>query len=351
MSVLVEQSTVVRATIPFTAGMLAAANSAGMLAPGAGSGNNAATNNSGRPSSNAAQPGQASQPAAPNAPSPSTQATGAGIQQVPMNGRFGQAQIHVGAGGGMIPLNIGPGGQMPFQFLPPSGQGQHINFGGGGGFMLPDLSGILGPNVAAGVMNAAASAAAAGFNQARSAAGGSGTGTQAVSSSSATSTTNSRTSPAGATGSSSSGNSTISAGGSSNSDNLPQSLRNEFTRPPFDILLACHSHHGGRGQAGNRPSNFRQFVNVQDTVLEQSENRYRSPSEGFLLTFTDVLQQSNVLTLLQPILSDIITNYLMRGRDAKNSDHVRSCAKSLAKQVNPFLETFVVRTRQQNLFI
>lgn len=105
---------------------------------------------------------------------------------------------------------------------------------------------------------------------------------------------------------------------------------------PFDVLVPCNSHHGWRTNPGPRPPMFTQHVDVQ---------RVQEPSlqgQGFLSTLINVLLQSNILSTLQPMANDIIVNYLMRGRDAKNKEHVKSCAKKLNRNIVPFFETFSV---------
>jgi hypothetical protein len=110
-------------------------------------------------------------------------------------------------------------------------------------------------------------------------------------------------------------------------------------RGAFDVLLACNSHHSGRDPSiSPRPANFKQFIKVEE---QQSVNN-STITEDLLTNFIELLLQSDVLPLMQPMFRDVIVNYLMRGRDAKNKEHVRSCATKLAKKISPYLERFTV---------
>lgn len=130
---------------------------------------------------------------------------------------------------------------------------------------------------------------------------------------------------------------------------LQNLLRNELGRPQFDPLLPCHTHHShGRGRSNinnrSRPAEFRRFVNVDDaSSVASAQNRGHAEGETVEILI-DLVRNSRLIDLLQPVLKDIVLNYLMRGRDPKNPAHVKTCAKGLVKKLLPFLEQFSVST-------
>lgn len=151
-------------------------------------------------------------------------------------------------------------------------------------------------------------------------------------------------------GSGATGQGNTGGGGNNSLQNL---LRNELSRPQFDPLLPCHTYHshgrgGGRSSSNNistraRPAEFRRFVNVDDAAsMEAAQNRGSAEGETVEILI-DLLRNSRIIDLLQPVLKDVVLNYLMRGRDPKNPAHVKTCAKGLVKKLLPFLEQFSVR--------
>lgn len=104
---------------------------------------------------------------------------------------------------------------------------------------------------------------------------------------------------------------------------------------PFDVLLPCSSVHGVRSQPSSRPLNFTQHVDIESVGR-------RSPDDSFLHNLFDVFLQSDILSLMRHAAHDVITNHLMRGRNPRNKDHLKTAAQKLAKTIVPFLMKFVV---------
>jgi len=309
-SVLVEQSSVIRATIPMAvpASMLSANPN---TIPTPNSSSSGPTPPPGQPESNLGGLGG----------HPPSNFVGAGQPQMNF-GMGGQPQVNFGSPG-QHQINFGGLGQPQMSF---TGTTQ-------GGLGIPDLSALLGPALAGGMMN---------FIQVNVPQSGRPASTNTANAN------NIPSSPSATPGAASASvpgrpqpatNNNSLPGNPIETNNLPQQLRNELSRPPFDILLSCNSHHGCRNQSNNRPANLHQFVNVGES---SSSRVNHGSSEDFILNCADLIRQSNLLNVLQPMFHDVIVNYLMRGRDAKNSDHIRSCGRSLAKKVSPFFESFTV---------
>jgi len=320
-SVLVEQSTVLRATIPFPPAGLAAAVAAANqqqqqqqqqssatanATPGGNSGNTTQQANqtsqqqsqSGQP--RAAQPQQQQQPQFPMFP-------GLGA------GNFGQVFSQAAAAAAAAATGAGASG------------------GGGASFTLPpELGNLFGGNIAANMLNLAQASAQAGLQanaaNANVSASASGGRTQPPPSTTASGASQPNTTQPTA-----------------NQQQTGQRGSIDFPSPsrPFDVILQCHSHHNAQRRR-QRPLNFLRHVQVGGGAEQGRPGEIRSPSQDILVSMLDFVRNSNVLPLLQPLLRDMITGYLMRGRDVNNAAHIKSCAKSIGKAIVMALVKFAV---------
>ncbi|CAL8135046.1 unnamed protein product [Orchesella dallaii] len=335
-SILVEQSTVVRATIPV--GIMPA-----MLAAGGG-GNPGAPGIPGHPGAVGipGNPGHGHPGTTPPTTNPSTTTTttqappqaqanpNPSLQQFANNPMAG-----INITGGMLP----PGLQNLGALLGMGGAGMVNIFGGPGGpISMPIGQGGIGQipgfnirpnnNNNAGNQQQPGNAASTGSDQNTPP-----TPTPTPTANSGNSTP--RQQGQGATGTESNNNNN---GGGGMFGNFQQ-LRNELSRSQYDVLLPCSTHHSsGRSRANRtRPAEFQRFVNVGSSESSVTQSSTEGEAVNIIM---DLIRHSQIIDMLQPVLKDVVLNYLMRGRDPKNDAHVRTCAKGLVKKLLPFFEKF-----------
>ncbi|XP_021964422.1 large proline-rich protein bag6 [Folsomia candida] len=151
--------------------------------------------------------------------------------------------------------------------------------------------------------------------------------------------------------SSNNGNRPGGGGGGASNNNGPNNFRLQQGGGPFDVLVPCNSHHGWRMHPSPRPSGFKQYVGdncSRDVTPPRSSS---SSSQEFLATTLNVLLQSNLVSFLRPAFQDVIVSYLMRGRDAKNKEHLKSCAKRLGRKITPFLDNFTNNVSNRDMTV
>lgn len=427
-SILVEQSTVVRATIPVaavpSAHLLGNAAGAGGMPGGAGANNNSVT--LGFPISMGQQrPPQQQQPSNTNSSNPNSNPVtsnaslgsilpgvgmsvsmsgphpitvpismnipgmgpggvfGPGTQQwrnpnIPVNtaaaaAGTGQAAPQPNATSQQTPLgsnNAGTGvgtgnNQIPPGMLPPGfnlgallgmagAGGGMVNILGGGGGGAAGIPGNTIPlgNFQFGGGNINPISVSANQQQANTTASSTPPGPGQPQNASNTVPTGTRNSgPNGPAGNETSNNNNNNNNNNSNNSNaaMLQNILSNLNRPQFDPLLACHTHHtSGRSRLNrSRPAEFRRFVNVEDGS-GQDAGRDEGETIEILL---DLVRHSGLVEMLQPVLRDVVLNYLMRGRDPRNETHIRTCAKGLVKKILPYFERFSVSLNLALLYI
>jgi len=311
-SVFVEQSTVIRATIPILAG----ANGQFGVRPSGDADNISST-----------QP-QSQRPAAPPRET-ATPGTGATAGARRPGGPNSQPQPFRFPQGFRFPMNPGQQGQsggFSFNFQPNAGNGA-------GG--MPDLGAMFGPiGMGIGFLNGMQPP------QRDNTAGSNNN----VNVNSATPSTSANTAETASTTTSQSGsrnqNNPGSREGNSNNVNISQQVRHELSRAPFDTLLPCYSNLEQRLRSRRRPACINRYLDIPasgDASAVQNK-----PFNEFFEVCADIVQCSNAIELFKPVIKDVVVNYLMRGRDPKNINHVRTCARTLARHCSEFFSNIMV---------
>ena len=328
-TIVVEQSTVVRATIPIAvpAGALTAQQGRQQQTqPGTQATQNPSSNISGSADTSSvptAVPDPQSQPPQPQPTPQQQQQPFPGFNALNFLPQFGMPQPGQGGGPGGVSINLQANGMPDLAALlgPALAQAGAAVGGGGGG-----AAGVL-PLLTFGGLQAS-------LRQPSQQSNGTRNQNQTQNSTNAPST---GTAAAGNANRQSQPNRTNDSLGNILAGNMPHNMRVEGHRPPFDVLLNCHSHHTARQPARSRPADLRQHINVTPAPASSAAENL-----DLLEGVCDILRYSTVLETIQPNLKDIVQNYLMRGRDVRNPQHVKTCAKSLAKKLAPFFQAFTV---------
>jgi len=104
-------------------------------------------------------------------------------------------------------------------------------------------------------------------------------------------------------------------------------------RRPFDLLLQCRSHHhhhpNGQEDQPSRPDDLIPFL-VEQRSLTGADSLISEESNVVAETFFNLLQ---VLNPLRPVIAQYIRSTLLRGRDANNHSHVSTAVRAHVRRL------------------
>ena len=139
------------------------------------------------------------------------------------------------------------------------------------------------------------------------------------------------------------------AGAAAGQQQSLQSLMGSFqsqSHRPRDILLQCHSPHNNRAPATPpRPPGLSQFLSQESQGLSQNsveevDTEYLDMLVGF----------SQILNLIRPAIHQYIQGNMLRGRTIRNPNHILTGVRSYGRRFAEWIVVSSLNTNNSNIF-